>query len=684
MDHATRIERRPLRFGAMALRLALATTVVSPAGCKLARPDYTFYDSAAADVCFDGAPSGPTQLLVEEPASCEETTAEAPVALDPNAPVEYREVSLEESIQTALAYSKVMRDLGAVISTPSGLQRTVYDPALAYTDPRFGEEAALSAFDSTFAARAFFDKNDREFNNGFIGTDGRLVQDLGAVNFELRKQAATGTQMAVRHLLDSDVNNNVGNRLGSSDFQTVLEGELRQPLLQGAGLTFNRVAGPNGQPGALNGVLLARSRTDISLAEFEVGVRDLVANVENAYWDLYFAYRDLDAKKRARDYALETYQSVAVEKAEGREKGKAANLGQALEQYWRYESEVVNAQTGRTLDGTRTNNGSIGGTGSTPVGVQIAERRLRLLLGMPINGGPLLRPADQPVVAPIDFDWDLLVNQAIASRPELRRQRWRVKQLELELIASKNFLLPTLDMVGRYRWRGYGEDLASQSSQQFSSAYGELAGGNYQEWQLGVEFEVPLGLRRGHTAVRNAEHALARERVVLHEAKRDVVFGLSNATSDVRRAFDVLKAQSNRYNAALGQIDALKQDEILGNVAIDLVLDAQRRLLDTEILYHQAVIDYTLALRNVHLESGQLLQCNNIQLTEGKSPADAYRDAMDRDARRGKPMSYVSRDLTIARGPVEALPLGSDQSGLTTTLPLESVETSAPELPPVQ
>ena len=41
--------------------------------------------------------------------------------------------------------------------------------------------------------------------------------------------------------------------------------------------------------------LVARIRTDISIADFEIGLRDYVSNVENAYWDLYYAYRDLDA-----------------------------------------------------------------------------------------------------------------------------------------------------------------------------------------------------------------------------------------------------------------------------------------------------------------------------------------------------------------------------------------------------
>lgn len=630
------------------------TVLVAASGCVSHDPGCTFYDSAAADVCFEAA-CGPGQLSLEQTAdSCEvdDVCLDAPAHFDPLAPVEHRDLSLEEAIQHALANARVMRDLGGTLSTPEGLLQTVYDPAVAFTDPLTGEEAALSEFDATLSAGAFFEKNDREFNNSFVGTGGTLVQDLGNANVEVRKQAATGTQVFLRHLMESDFNNNVGNRFGSpsQSFQAILEGEIRQPLLQGAGVQFNRIAGPNGQPGQMNGVLLARTRTDISLAQFELAVRDLVSNVENAYWDLYFAYRDLDAKKRARDYALETYQVVAAQAGAGRDEGTAENLGQALEQYWRYESEVVNAQTGRTIDGTRTGNGSGGGTGRSPVGVRLAERRLRLIIGMPINGGTVLRPVDEPRVAPVSFDWERLAGAAINSRAELRAQRWRVKQLELELIAGRNLLLPQLDVVGRYRWRGFGEDLVSQSQGNFSSAYGNLADGNYQEWQVGVELEVPLGFRQAHAGVRNSEHSLARSRAILKEQKRDVVFGLSNAVADVQRAFAVVQAQYNRFNAAEKQIEALAAAERGGETSIDLKLEAQRRLLDTEILYHQATVDYTLALRNVYFEKGSLLDYNNIRLAEGSSPAGAYEDAINLSDRRTAPLDYTKRDAVISAG----------------------------------
>ena len=44
--------------------------------------------------------------------------------------------------------------------------------------------------------------------------------------------------------------------------------------------------------------MLARINTDIALADFEASVRNLVADVETAYWDLYLQYRSLDAAYR--------------------------------------------------------------------------------------------------------------------------------------------------------------------------------------------------------------------------------------------------------------------------------------------------------------------------------------------------------------------------------------------------
>ena len=251
-------------------------------------------------------------------------------------PEQFHGMSLQDCISFGVANSKLMRDLGVtVLRTPQVLASTV-DPAVVYSDPRIGEEAALSAFDANFFASSIYDHNDRGYNNNFFGVNGLFRQDLSTTQLGVSKRSANGGLYTLRDVKVFDRNNQQSNRFPSnSSWDTFLEAQVRQPLLLGAGTEFNRIAGPGAMPGQLNGVLLARVRTDISLVDFERSVRDFVAEIENAYWDLYFAYRDLDSKIQARDQAI-----VTVERIEARKLG-TVDKEQTLEQLWRFDVVVL-------------------------------------------------------------------------------------------------------------------------------------------------------------------------------------------------------------------------------------------------------------------------------------------------------------------------------------------------------
>ena len=85
-------------------------------------------------------------------------------------------------------------------------------------------------------------------------------------------------------------------------------------------------------------VQIARLNTDISQVDFEAAVRNLVSDVESAYWELYFAHRNLDAVETCRDLALETWRKVHARQNEGSKDGTAAEEAQAREQYFRFRS----------------------------------------------------------------------------------------------------------------------------------------------------------------------------------------------------------------------------------------------------------------------------------------------------------------------------------------------------------
>lgn len=583
---------------------------------------------------------------------------EPPRSIRDHASLKYRDMTLEEAIRLALGHSQVMTDLGGtILQTPEAMP-TVYGPSVQETDPQFGVEAALSAFDANFATGLFWEKNDRRYNNRFVGDLGFFTQDYAVFNAEIVKRAVTGSQFAVRHIVDFDHNNNLGNEFPGGAWDTLLEGEIRHPFLRGGGVQFNRIAGTGGQVGVYNGVVIARMRTDMSLTDFEIGVRNLLSNIENAYWDLYFAYRDLDTKVRARDASLETWRRIQALYRTGRRGGEAEKEAQAREQYFRFESEVQNALVGRVLEGTQTNNGSRPGTFRGMPGVYMAERRLRLIIGLPPNEECLLRPVDEPPVVPVVFEWPAVVSEAIVRREELRRQRWEVKRREMELVASKNHLLPNLDFVTRYRWRGFGESLLNPDGTdrpRFDNAYMDLTSGDFQEWQIGMELSMPIGFRQEHAAVRNAELRLAHTRALLREQERQVTHDLSTAVSDVDRAATVLQTEINRMMAAKQQLDALQAAYDSDKAELFVVLDAQRRFAEAESRYHQARVEYGLSLRNVHFEKGSLLAYCGVMLNESLSPTKAYADAarLERQRLMRLPIDYrLSRPTRVSRGPV--------------------------------
>ncbi len=513
-------------------------------------------------------------------------------------------ITPEECLQIAMQNSKVLKDLGGVILNSTDGVRTIHDPAIQMTDPRTGIEAALSAFDAQYSAKLTADNNDYPINNRLLGGGTNiLTQDLVGWEQEVKKKTATGTEFFLRHNTFYDANNAPSNLFGSA-WATNFELGARHPLGQGRGIDFNRIAGPGATPGIYCGVLIARNLADANVLDFEFGMLELVNDVENAYWDLYFSYRNLESKIQARDAALNTWrQTQSLQQLPG---GAADKEAQAREQYFRFQAEVQEALTGRIVDGTRSYNGSNGGTFRGNLGVQVAERRLRLLMNIPINDTRILRPAKDPTLVRVVFDWNEITDEAMTKRPELRKQWVTIRRREMELIASKNYLLPQLDAFTRYRIRGFGKDLISPDGNNpdpFNNAWENLTSGDFQEWQFGLEMKAPIGFRQAHSAVHQARLMLARERDILDRKQQRIVHDLSNAYADASRALALAEVNFNRREAAQGQLAILRQREAIGSrVDLNLMLDAQNRAADADAQYFSALSQYMIAMKNVHFE----------------------------------------------------------------------------------
>lgn len=613
----------------------LAIPLMLSTGCTQVKK-FSFNDT------WENAPSYHTHLQtrieypnVQSNLAPEVVAAPPPLTMENPSDIPARELKLQEAIQLALSQGEIIRSLGGSVVQSAAGTTTRYDPAITESNPNGGVEAALSAFDAQVAAQMFWQKNNSPNNTTFlIFQPSASEQDYTSFSYELSKRTATGASFAARHAVIYNSNNSPA-RLFASDFTGWFEAEYRQPLMRGAGIDFNRIAGPNSGIGQYNGVLIARINTDISLADFESGVITFINDVETAYWELFFAYHNLESQVAGRNSSLLTWQRIKELQKVGARGGDAAAEAQARSQYYAFDIQVKDALAGIN-------------------GLYAKEQNLRYLLGMGMSDGTLLKPSSDPMDGEVIVDWNSALGDAVTKRVEIRRQKWNIKRRQLEMVAAKLNRRPTLDFLGQYRYRGLGDTLIGNRNpnNSFDNLYQNIFEGDYQEWQAGVELGYPVGLRQASAAIANARWNLSREQALLKEQELKISHDLSTAARQIRRSFELMKSNYSRQESDRAQVEALQARYEEGLDNINFLLQAQQQLATSQSSYFRSLVDYQLALRDFHREKGSLLNYNQVGLSETAWPAPAYQDANERGrffAPRANPDS-VEAHLRISNG----------------------------------
>ena len=647
------------------LWVAVTSLTLVASGCAPRQPFYFFEDGDLSHYV------GSIQKLEypdsDQPPLDEAAGAVEPLTLSNPSFDNIWELSLEEAIRTSLENGKVLRNLGGRFAsfggprpqtgepavsllTAPGQTPTIYDPAITETEPFRGVEAALALFDAQVTSSLTWERQNRPQNvnpTGALIFQQKLLGDQGNWTSGIQKRSATGATWGFSNSTIYD-NNNSPIREVPATWTTNYDFSFNQPLLQGAGVTYNRIAGPDpfdnifGRP-LFRGVLLARINADISLADFEAGVRNLISDTEQSYWELYFAYRNLEARKAGRDSSLEAWRKVHALYVEQSRGGEADKEAQAREQYFFFRSEVEQALSD----------------------VYRAENRLRFMMGIAASDGRLIRPSDEPTTARIAFDWQQSLVEALSRSAELRRQKWIIKQRELELVASKNLLLPRLDAVGRWRFLGMGQDLINQNYTPYEAggadplfgtdAYSTMLSGRFQEWQAGAQFLMPLGFRRELATVRHHQLQLARERARLQDEELEASHALVDAIRNVDTNFALAQTNFNRRVAAERQVEAVQAAYDASTVTLDQLLDAQRRRAEAESSYYRAIVDYNRSISQLHFRKGSRLEYTGVVLAEGPWPGKAYVDAHRRARQRDASLYLdygLSRPAVFSRGAI--------------------------------
>ena len=628
------------------VRLLAVPVLLALGGCLSGPRELTYLDEADLSHYRDVA----TRIV--DPSSDDdrtETSRRAEMAAEPRrlsqpGQQEIWDLSLQETMKIGLRNSEIIRESGTFLSPSNRLLNnpefaaSVFNPAIQETNVQFGQrgvEAASADFDATFSSSMTWGGSSsiQRINNLGLSAGDTLEEDTGRFRASLSKITGAGTQMSLSHNWDYSSNNQPFNMFPSSFFGTAqsptLGLQMRHPLLAGAGTKYTQIAGPRlgrfggatSIVGVNQGVVISRINSDITLTDFEVAIRNLVKDIEDQYWDLHLAYRVYHTQKVALDSSEQTWRMV-----QGDPRRPAAEKAQARDNYFEIKGQTESARAD----------------------LYSAESRLRRLIGLPVNDGRIIRPSDEPITAQFTPDWKSSLVDALTRRVELRRQKWSIKSLQLQLTAAESLTRPQLDVVLGYNVNGFGDDLLGQTNRPHRNAYRSLADGNFTGWEAGVQFNMPLGMRTAQAQVRNLELRLAKARKALDEQEVEISHELAAAFQSLDRAWATAQIGFNRRKAATESVRAYQAEYENGRTSADLLLRAQVSLAQAEIAYFSSLVQYNKAISELQYRKGASLEHNSVQLAEGPwNNQAAYRDAL----RRAEARSHGSRSKLIHAEP---------------------------------
>ena len=397
------------------------------------------------------------------------------------------------------------------------------------------------------------------------------VTDTFSLELGLSRRFSTGATAQVSYQ-----NVRTANPPAPGIQNAVLGLEVTQPLLQGAGRTVN-----------LGDVRMARNSRRVSVYEFRQAAMDVIAQVEQAYWDLVFAYGNLEVRRRSLQLAQDLLES-------NRERVKAGVLAPA--EIVRAQSSVASQQAA-ILD--------------AELAVRDAEDALRQLINPPeveLAEDVAVVPTDQPRTdyEPVDTKW--AIYQALLHRPDFIARKADLENLGIELAVARNQLLPTLDLTVFYRTKGAGRSLDT-SFDRYSSFLFDDFGGT-------VEFSVPLERRAARGAVTRVRLQRLQALFELKNAEDAIVVEVRRQLRRVRTRYQQIERFRRARQLARERLDAENAKLLLGTATTLDVLEAQRQLTGAERDELRATVDFNMALVELRRAMGTVLEDYGVQFAE--------------------------------------------------------------------
>jgi outer membrane protein len=499
---------------------------------------------------------------------------------DMSGPTAYKGIKLDPGIDLAgNEDAQVLR-----LSLQEAVALTVknnLDLQVARMTPAISESRIVQAqavFDATFFTDVNYSKLDTPQPDGSVSSvTGNSQRDDVELSTGIRKPLISGGQITVQ--ADLNRNDSVPSVFDVSKFYDAdVLVNLEQPLLRNFGSDINR-----------SNIVLAQNDRQAEAQQLKRRLLDVVARTEAGYWDLFFSQQQLRVRVRLlerstqdRDRLIERrgYDASPVEITE-------ANSFVEL-----HRADVIRARSA----------------------VRVASDQLKRLINspdLPIADETVIVPVDTPTDEPIAFSLLDLVTSALRHRPEMQIALLDIKDASVRQRVADNARLPLLNLAATVQMNG-------MSVSNGQDAFNQVDDGDFIDYLVGAQFEMPIGNRRAEGLYRQRELERRATSLVYQRQAQDVVLEVKNALRGVQTSYELIGATRAARRAAADSLRAIEVQEASGvaltpQFLINQKLSTQERLADAEVQEAQALTDYHNAIAVLYQSVGTLLERNNIE-----------------------------------------------------------------------
>lgn len=355
---------------------------------------------------------------------------------------------------------------------------------------------------------------------------------------------------------------------------------ITQALLRGKGTQVN-----------MADIRQAKLNIQMTDYDFRGFAQSLVARVEETYWDYALALKRIEIFSESLNLANKQH----------KETEELIEVGMLAEK----EITAAKAEISFRRQGLIDARSNLD---------KIRLRLIRLLSPPGVNpwdSAIILK--DMPSVPYVKMDnVEEYVELALRFRPEINRARLGFLRNDLEIVKTRNGLLPKMDFFIDLGRSGYADS--------FGRSFQDLGEDNFG-YTVGLEFRHEIGSRKSKAGHQRAVLIQDQARESLENLQQLIELDIRQAYIEVNRSKKQISATRETLNLQEEKLEIEREKFKVGKSTILNVAQGQRDLLQARIDEVQAVVNYIKSLLELYRLDGSLLDRRGIS-APGSAPAD--------------------------------------------------------------